>query len=203
MSGRTSVTNIRSPTIIHWAEKSFKMAEITYSPYSPRAHRPTSTTPCQIDVDDVASMVSRLSRPNTSTARKAVLWSQPRREYEFNYEMSSNLRNPRHYWKQFPQLAKHYPGTWRVADRCELKGIISRLTVKTVASQARKEDCISRRRVIEKAREDAIKADIVYQQNLKEQSRRQRAAALHASTAGGSDPQSDAMTEFGGDSAQH
>ena len=179
-SGRTSrvsrpVTRDRGGTE-QWAEKSVKMAEVTYSPYSPppqRGNRRPFTAPNGvananlIDAADIGSLVSRLARPNTSSARKAVLWSKPRKEYEYNYEVASSLKNPVLYWAQFPMLQKHYPGTWRAARSGELGTIINRLSKSTVASESRKEDCVTRRKVIEKVKEEAILADIGICDSLK------------------------------------
>ncbi|KAL8612787.1 hypothetical protein ACOMHN_033457 [Nucella lapillus] len=111
-----------------------------------------------------------LARPTTSFARGCKLWSRERRYYEderhsnmaqfseqpyqwfqvdtwryYEDERHSNMAqfSERPYqWFQYPDLEKHYPGTWRVArrDGKELEDIVQRLVQPTKATTSRAED---------------------------------------------------------------
>ncbi len=129
-----------------------------YLTRKPMAKRP-NTAPEQVTVEDMSALVSRLSRPITSTARKATVYSAPRKEYEFEFQNKAVLPNPRFYWTKFPTLDKHYPGTWRTANPDEVEKIVERLTRPTVAHESRAEDCISRRNEIVRARAARLAAD--------------------------------------------
>ena len=96
----------------------------------------------------VADMVSRLSRPNTSTGRRAVLWSKPRREYEGDHNFHATIKEPTRYWTHFPGLPRHYPGTWATISTVQLQGLVDRLSRPTTASSARAEEIITRRKIV-------------------------------------------------------
>ncbi|KAK7451829.1 hypothetical protein BaRGS_00039802, partial [Batillaria attramentaria] len=75
---------------------------------------------------------SSLTRPTTSFARGCKLWSRERQYYED--ERRSNMADfaSRPYLEQqYPELEKHYPGTWRVAGPSELERIVARLRAQT------------------------------------------------------------------------
>ena len=109
---------------------------------SPSARR--RLTPDQVD-----SLVTRLTKTNTTTAKKAVLWSAPRTEYEYQFKTTARLKTADSYWDRYGRLDKHYPGSWRVADSQQIAAILQRLSQPTYAQMRRADDNISRRRVIE------------------------------------------------------
>ncbi|KAL3871463.1 hypothetical protein ACJMK2_039459 [Sinanodonta woodiana] len=79
-----------------------------------------------------------VSRPTTSSARRSVLWSRERKVYENAARRRMEEFKDSHYMKhQYPEIPKHYPGTWRVVTREELKKIVERLTRPTTASSIR------------------------------------------------------------------
>ncbi|KAK3586379.1 hypothetical protein CHS0354_000905 [Potamilus streckersoni] len=81
---------------------------------------------------------SSISRPTTASARRSVLWSRERKVYENAARRRMEEFKDSYYMKhQYPEIPKHYPGTWRVVTREELKRIVERLTRPTTASSIR------------------------------------------------------------------
>lgn len=79
-----------------------------------------------------------VTRPTTASARKSVIWSRERRMYEaVNSEKTKEFRMRPYNFYQYPNLQKHYPGTWKVVDRPELNSIVDRLTRPTISSSLR------------------------------------------------------------------
>ena len=115
------------------------------------------------------SVKDRLVRPNTATARKFVLWSSPRRQYEDRYESQAIIKDKTRVWENYPKIAYHYPGTWKVARKHEMEGIIERVNRPTVCSRNRTEESVTYRQGIEKRA-----ARRAYYQNYLEAKERER-----------------------------
>jgi hypothetical protein len=79
-----------------------------------------------------------VSRPTTASARRSVIWSRERRLYEdASRQRLAEFSHHGYMQYQYPELGKHYPGTWRVADGEEVKRIVERLTRPTAISSIR------------------------------------------------------------------
>ena len=73
-----------------------------------------------------------ITRPTVASARRSVIWSRDRKIYETasRRRMDEFKMNPYHRF-EYPEIPKHYPGTWRVVTSNELTHIVARLTRKT------------------------------------------------------------------------
>lgn len=81
---------------------------------------------------------STVTRPTTASARKSVLWSRERKTYEEQHSKTMREFKTRPYMHhKYPELKKHYPGTWRVVSAHELGSIVDRLSRPTVCSNNR------------------------------------------------------------------
>lgn len=139
----------------------------TNRPFSPSmvqnyAPRPL-TAPEHISVDSVSSLVSRLTRPNTATAGKAVFWSTPRRRWEESYMVgASKLYKEGNHKVRYGHIQKHYPGPWTIFPSLQDQMYVNqRLSQPTVSSASRAEECISRRKFVEDFKAKNWAADIV------------------------------------------
>ena len=120
------------------------------------------TAPEPLSVSEVSSLVTRLYRPNTSTGRKAVLWSMPRQVWEENYTATAILASGET-WMRYEKLQKHYPGPWTVVPSAEeQKQLNERMSKPTVSSACRASTCIQQRRYVERYKAAALAADIGY-----------------------------------------
>ena len=99
--------------------------------------------------DQFDSMVLRLTRLNTTTAYKSVLWSNPRSEYESNFKTNAIIKTPGSVSHRYDVISKHYPGYFRCADAKEMDAITARLTQPTFAQALRASVNIQRRREVE------------------------------------------------------
>lgn len=91
------------------------------------------------DFDEILdSIVSRVRRPTTSSSRKALLGTKSRKELEeTNKENMKEFSDQPYMNRDYPELSKHYPGTWRVGSATDVRALVSRLATPTVASRAR------------------------------------------------------------------
>ena len=138
-----------------------------------RAHliRPC-TAPETLSVNEVSNLVSRLYRPNTATGRKAVLWSQPRQEWEENYTATAILFAGDSYKLRYGKLQKHYPGTWTTAASGQEQCLLNeRLSRPTMSSAYRAGACGIQRRYVERFKAANIAADIAYKKNKSEEAK--------------------------------
>ncbi|KAK6195321.1 hypothetical protein SNE40_000778 [Patella caerulea] len=72
-----------------------------------------------------------VARPTTSSARRSKLWSRERQNYEEEHRrIMEDFKNRPYLRYEYPELKKHYPGTWRVANSIEVDEIVKRLTRK-------------------------------------------------------------------------
>ncbi|XP_062594838.1 uncharacterized protein LOC134256204 [Saccostrea cucullata] len=79
-----------------------------------------------------------VTRPTTASARRSVLWSHERKAYEEQHTKTMREFKSRPYMQhKYPELKKHYPGTWRVVDAHELSSIVDRLCRPTAVSRIR------------------------------------------------------------------
>ncbi|XP_046370286.1 uncharacterized protein LOC124144778 [Haliotis rufescens] len=109
----------------------------------------------QIDLSHVACsfMFKSISRPTTASSIRAKLWSRERQAYEEEYHRNMQQFRNRPYMKyEYPEIGRHYPGTWRTAGPAELDSIVARLTKKTAASVAREHDIKSQHSYVLKKR---------------------------------------------------
>ncbi|KAK7095055.1 uncharacterized protein [Littorina saxatilis] len=80
----------------------------------------------------------QLTRPTTSFSRGCKLWSKERQFYEeVRRTNMDEFRDRPYLHRQYPELEKHYPGTWRVVGPAQLDKIVDRLTHSTTAHKAR------------------------------------------------------------------
>ncbi|XP_076454719.1 uncharacterized protein LOC143289577 [Babylonia areolata] len=73
-----------------------------------------------------------------------------------------DFRSRPYLYKQYPEIGKHYPGTWRVVDSEQLDGIVLRLTQPTRASVARAEDIRDRSTYVRSVVDTEKAKDITY-----------------------------------------
>lgn len=85
-------------------------------------------------------------RPTTASCRRSVLWSRERRLYEAQSKQRLEEFKDRPYMHhEYPELKKHYPGTWRPkANKEELGKIVARLTANPAPTSA---SVMNRRRI--------------------------------------------------------
>ena len=110
--------------------------------------------------DQVDNLVTRLTKTNTTTAQKAVLWSVPRSEYEYQFKTTAHLKTRDCYWDRYTRISKHYPGSWRAESTQQVDAIVQRLSTPTYAHLRRADDNITRRRLIEEHRTRMTRLDI-------------------------------------------
>ena len=70
-----------------------------------------------------------ITRPTVSFARKCVVWSRDRKIYETESRnrLSEFKANP--YFKfDYPEIPRHWPGTWSVITYTELNAVVGRLS---------------------------------------------------------------------------
>ena len=80
---------------------------------------------------------SSVWRPTVASSRRSVLWSRERKLYEEQSKQRMEEFNNRPYMNyEYPELMKHYPGTWRLATKNQLKGIVARLTTNPAPTSA-------------------------------------------------------------------
>ena len=99
--------------------------------------------------DQFESMVTRLTRLNTTTAYKMVLWSYPRTQYESDFKNQAILKTPQSFSHRYDVIGRQYPAYFRHVTEQEMGEITRRLTQPTVAHAQRASVNIERRRVIE------------------------------------------------------
>ncbi|XP_060071880.1 uncharacterized protein LOC132551762 [Ylistrum balloti] len=84
------------------------------------------------------SIDTSVCRPTIASARRSVLWSRERRSYESVSKQNLQEFRDRPYMNyRYPELPKHYPGTWRTANAEQLEKIVERLTRPTSLSTLR------------------------------------------------------------------
>ena len=118
------------------------------------------TTPQVLTVQDVDSLVSRLSRPTTTQGRRAVQWSGPRRQYEQDFQAQSALHPMETYRRKYEEMHPRVPNTWREMTPGQLQGIVKRLSKATQSTASRAEAQIYQRRVIERYKRISVANDI-------------------------------------------
>ena len=84
---------------------------------------------------------SYVNRPTTASSLKSQRWSQERAVYEREHEDNMKQFRDRPYMAHtYPEIPKHYPGTWTVVTPSQLELIIARLSKPTQASKFRELD---------------------------------------------------------------
>ncbi|XP_022320756.2 uncharacterized protein LOC111122989 [Crassostrea virginica] len=87
---------------------------------------------------------STVTRPTTASARRSVLWSRERKSYEEEHSKTMREFKTRPYMQhKYPEIKKHYPGTWRVVGPQELESIVDRLSRPTTCSRNRRAESAS------------------------------------------------------------
>lgn len=87
---------------------------------------------------------STVTRPTTASARRSVLWSRERKSYEEVHSKTMREFNTRPYMQhKYPEINKHYPGTWRAVGAHELNSIVDRLSRPTACSRNRRAESAS------------------------------------------------------------
>ena len=70
-----------------------------------------------------------ITRPTVSFARKCVIWSRDRKIYETASRNRLAEFNSKPYFRfEYPEIPRHWPGTWSVITDSELKGVVGRLS---------------------------------------------------------------------------
>ena len=73
-----------------------------------------------------------ICRPTTASARRSVIWSRERKIYESQCDQRmTEFDNCPYMNHKYPNIDKHYPGTWRTANQDELQRIVRRLSKPT------------------------------------------------------------------------
>ncbi|ELT92051.1 hypothetical protein CAPTEDRAFT_212942 [Capitella teleta] len=88
--------------------------------YKPKINSPITrphTAPELISIDGLGNPLTRLTRPNTSTGTKAVLWSSPRKWWQEHYTTTSLMYVGDGHRKRYCKLQKHFPGLWKFVER--------------------------------------------------------------------------------------
>lgn len=87
---------------------------------------------------------STVTRPTTASARRSVLWSRERKSYEEVHSKTMREFKTRPYMQhKYPEINKHYPGTWRAVGAHELNSIVDRLSRPTACSRNRRAESAS------------------------------------------------------------
>ncbi|XP_021357291.1 uncharacterized protein LOC110452886 isoform X2 [Mizuhopecten yessoensis] len=87
---------------------------------------------------NLGAIDTSVCRPTAASARRSVLWSRERKSYESLSKQNLQEFRERPYMKyRYPELSKHYPGTWRTANSQQLQKIVDRLTRPTSLSTMR------------------------------------------------------------------
>lgn len=70
-----------------------------------------------------------ITRPTESFARKCVIWSRDRKIYETasRNRLAEFKSNP-YFRFEYPEIPRHWPGTWSVITNSELTGVVKRLS---------------------------------------------------------------------------
>ena len=70
-----------------------------------------------------------ITRPTVSFARKCVVWSRDRKIYETasRKRLAEFSSNP-YFRYEYPEIPRHWPGTWAVITNRDLKGVVGRLS---------------------------------------------------------------------------
>ena len=72
---------------------------------------------------------SSVWRPTVASCRRAVLWSKQRRLYEEqSRQRMEEFKNRPYMNHEYPELMKHYPGTWKLLTKEEIDNSVKRLT---------------------------------------------------------------------------
>lgn len=80
---------------------------------------------------------SSVWRSTVASSRRSVLWSRERKLYEeHSKQRMEEFKNRPYMNYEYPELMKHYPGTWRLATKNQLKGIVVRLTTNPAPTSA-------------------------------------------------------------------
>lgn len=88
---------------------------------------------------------SAVWRPTVASCRRSVLWSRERKLYEAQSRQRMEEFKEKPYMQhQYPELKRHYPGTWRLATKQEINGIVVRLTKNPAPTSA---SVMGRRRI--------------------------------------------------------
>ena len=70
-----------------------------------------------------------ITRPTVSFARKCVIWSRDRKIYETASRKRLSEFNSNPYFRyEYPEIPRHWPGTWAVITNTDLKGVVGRLS---------------------------------------------------------------------------
>ncbi|KAK3088340.1 hypothetical protein FSP39_017886 [Pinctada imbricata] len=86
----------------------------------------------------VSHIDTSVSRPTTASSRRSVLWSRERKAYEEKSEKRMlEFRTENYMQKKYPEIRRHWPGTWRTVNSRELDKIVDRLSRPTIISSNR------------------------------------------------------------------
>lgn len=70
-----------------------------------------------------------ITRPTVASARKSVLWSRERKVYETASRRRLDEFKSNPYFKyEYPEIPRHWPGTWAVMTHHELESTAGRLS---------------------------------------------------------------------------
>lgn len=70
-----------------------------------------------------------ITRPTVASARKSVLWSRERKVYETASRRRLDEFKDNPYFKfEYPEIPRHWPGTWAVMTHKELESTAGRLS---------------------------------------------------------------------------
>lgn len=70
-----------------------------------------------------------ITRPTVASARKSVLWSRERKVYETaSRRRLEEFRSNPYFRYEYPEIPRHWPGTWAVMTVDELQSSVGRLS---------------------------------------------------------------------------
>ncbi|XP_041371141.1 uncharacterized protein LOC121384707 [Gigantopelta aegis] len=110
-----------------------------------------------------AMLFSCVDRPTTASSIRSKRWSRERSLYDEEHLENMEQFKHRPYMRHaYPELPKHYPGTWRVARSAELGTIVARLTKPTLASRIRAQDIRLQQTYLQRFRQLDKEKDIMF-----------------------------------------
>ena len=78
-----------------------------------------------------------ITRPTVASARKSVLWSRERKVYETaSRRRLEEFKSNSYFRYEYPEIPRHWPGTWAVMTVSELKSSVGRLSRPSTARPA-------------------------------------------------------------------
>lgn len=70
-----------------------------------------------------------ITRPTVASARKSVLWSRERKVYETaSLRRLEEFKGNPYFRFEYPEIPRHWPGTWAVMSHTELQSSSGRLS---------------------------------------------------------------------------